>query len=84
MTRSPSSPGHLGAGAGLTTSYAILERIADRLVGSPFRVLTQGELPKRRLIEAFSSEESATLVATMGYWEGIDVPGPSLVARDAG
>jgi ATP-dependent DNA helicase DinG len=62
----------------LTTSYAMLERIADRLVGSPFRVLTQGELPKRRLIEAFSSEESATLVATMGYWEGIDVPGPSL------
>ena len=62
----------------LTTSYAMLERIADRLAGSPFRVLAQGELPKRRLIEAFSSEESATLVATMGYWEGIDVPGPSL------
>ncbi len=62
----------------LTTSYAMLERIAERLAGSPFRVLAQGELPKRRLIEAFSSEESATLVATMGYWEGIDVPGPSL------
>ena len=62
----------------LTTSYAMLERIAERLAGSPFRVLAQGELPKRRLITAFSSEESATLVATMGYWEGIDVPGPSL------
>jgi ATP-dependent DNA helicase DinG len=62
----------------LTTSHAMVARFADRLAGSPFRVLTQGELPKRRLIDAFSSEESATLVATMGYWEGIDVPGPSL------
>jgi ATP-dependent DNA helicase DinG len=62
----------------LTTSYAMLERIADRLAASPFRVLAQGELPKRRLLDAFSSEESATLVATMGFWEGIDVPGPSL------
>lgn len=62
----------------LTTSYAMLERIADRLAGSPFRVLAQGELPKGRLLAEFAAEESATLVATMGYWEGIDVPGPSL------
>lgn len=62
----------------LTTSYRMMERAAEALQGLPFGVLVQGELPKRRLIAEFSENETATLVATMGYWEGIDVPGPSL------
>jgi ATP-dependent DNA helicase DinG len=41
-------------------------------------ILSQNELPKRRLIEQFESDETSVLVATMGFWEGIDVPGRSL------
>jgi ATP-dependent DNA helicase DinG len=62
----------------LTTSYRMLDRVVPALGGSPFEVLVQGDMPKRRLIARFAEEETATLVATMGYWEGIDVPGPSL------
>lgn len=62
----------------LTTSYRMMERAAAALDDAPFEVLVQGALPKRQLIAAFSDRETATLVATMGYWEGIDVPGPSL------
>lgn len=62
----------------LTTSYRMMEVMAQGLEGVPFEVLVQGELPKRQVIARFSAAETSTLVATMGYWEGIDVPGPSL------
>ena len=62
----------------LTTSHAMVDQVGAAFGEVPFRVLTQGELPKRKLIEAFIEDETATLIATMGYWEGIDVPGPSL------
>lgn len=63
----------------LTTSYRNMERFADRLSGDrPYRVLVQGALPKRQLISEFQANETSCLVATMGYWEGIDVPGRSL------
>jgi ATP-dependent DNA helicase DinG len=56
----------------------MVEIVARALEGVPFDVLVQGEMPKRQLIAEFSNTETSTLVATMGYWEGIDVPGPSL------
>ncbi len=62
----------------LATSHSMVRRLADRLGSLPLRVLMQNELPKRKLIAAFAAEETSVLVATMGYWEGIDVPGPSL------
>jgi ATP-dependent DNA helicase DinG len=62
----------------LTTSFRMLEVIAAALDGVPFDILVQGTVPKRQLIAKFSANETATLVATMGYWEGIDVPGASL------
>jgi ATP-dependent DNA helicase DinG len=63
----------------LTTSYRMLEALSDRLKEKvPFTVLVQGELPKRRLIEQFEQDETSVLVATMGFWEGLDVPGRSL------
>jgi ATP-dependent DNA helicase DinG len=62
----------------LTTSFRMMSLIAEGLAGVPFIVLVQGELPKRQLISRFSASETSVLVATMGYWEGIDVPGPSL------
>ncbi|MGH9063606.1 MAG: ATP-dependent DNA helicase [Acidimicrobiales bacterium] len=44
----------------------------------PFRLLTQDELPKPALLAAFSATESVCLFATMGFWQGVDVPGPTL------
>ncbi len=41
-------------------------------------VLTQGDLPKGRLLEAFAAEETSCLFATLGFWQGVDVPGRSL------
>ncbi|MHB1784787.1 MAG: ATP-dependent DNA helicase [Acidimicrobiales bacterium] len=51
------------------------EAMAERL---GYTILTQGDLPKPALVEAFRQEESSCLFATMGFWQGIDVPGPSL------
>ena len=62
----------------LTTSYRMLEIAAATLQGGSFDVLVQGTMPKKQLIARFAATETSTLVATMGYWEGIDVPGPSL------
>ena len=41
-------------------------------------VLVQSELPKPKLVARFSAEEHSCLFATMGFWQGVDVPGPSL------
>jgi ATP-dependent DNA helicase DinG len=63
----------------LTTSYRMLELVAETLRGeTDLEILAQGDLPKRRLVERFEEEETSVLVATMGFWEGLDVPGRSL------
>lgn len=63
----------------LFTSFRVMDAAADALSGAlPYRVLRQGERPKPALVEAFSSDESSCLFATMGFWQGIDVPGPAL------
>jgi ATP-dependent DNA helicase DinG len=41
-------------------------------------VLLQGDAPKTRLLESFRDEGDAVLVATLGFWEGVDVPGTAL------
>jgi ATP-dependent DNA helicase DinG len=43
-----------------------------------YPVLSQDELPKPALLARFSEEESSCLFATMGFWQGVDVPGPAL------
>ncbi len=55
--------------------------LEDRL---PFRLLAQDDLPKPALVEAFRDEETSCLFATMGFWQGVDVPGRtcSLVVVD--
>lgn len=74
-----------GRTLGLFTSFRVLdaaaEALADRL---DVEVLTQRSLPKAKLIERFSQEEETCLFATMGFWQGVDVPGRalSLVAID--
>lgn len=63
----------------LTTSYRMLELAVEKLrEQTDLEVLAQGDLPKRRLVERFEQEETSVLVATMGFWEGLDVPGRAL------
>ena len=51
---------------------AAVEVLAERL---SFPILSQSDLPKPALVEAFRSDESACLFATLGFWQGVDVPG---------
>ena len=51
------------------------EALAERL---DVPVLTQSDLPKTALVEAFAADESACLFATLGFWQGVDVPGRTL------
>ncbi len=62
----------------MRAAYATL---ADRL---PYRLLAQDDLPKPALIDLFRSDHSSCLFATMGFWQGVDVPGAacSLVVID--
>ena len=50
----------------------------------PYTLLAQDDLPKPALIEQFRTDESSCLFATMGFWQGVDVPGDacSLVVID--
>lgn len=41
-------------------------------------LLMQGTAPKQALLSAFQSSHRAVLLATMGFWEGVDVPGNAL------
>lgn len=64
----------------LTTSLRSMRALARGLrARSPQRrVLLQGEAPKSALIADFRAAGDAVLVATMGFWEGVDVPGRAL------
>ena len=41
-------------------------------------LLVQGEAPKHLLLSKFRASGHAVLVATMSFWEGVDVPGHAL------
>jgi ATP-dependent DNA helicase DinG len=63
----------------LFTSWKAMQAAVEALrprLGTP--VLAQGEQPKPALLTAFTDEPAASLFATMSFWEGVDVPGPSL------
>jgi ATP-dependent DNA helicase DinG len=63
----------------LFTSHRAMEAAAGALREQlDVRVWLQGDLPKGRLLQAFAEDETSCLFATMGFWQGIDVPGPSL------
>jgi ATP-dependent DNA helicase DinG len=63
----------------LFTSWRAMRGAAEALAPAlPYRVLTQDELPKPALLTAFSTDETSCLFATMGFWQGVDVPGAAL------
>jgi ATP-dependent DNA helicase DinG len=63
----------------LFTSRRATEEAAAALAPDlPYRLLLQGELPKGRLLEEFAADETSCLFATLGFWQGVDVPGRAL------
>jgi ATP-dependent DNA helicase DinG len=63
----------------LFTSWRAMRAAAEALENRlPWRLLTQEDLPKPALIAAFADDETSCLFATMGFWHGVDVPGPAL------
>lgn len=64
----------------LTTSIQAAQTFARALrqSGVKYPIYAQGERPKDALIAAFRAAENAVLVATMSFWEGVDVPGRAL------
>lgn len=68
-----------GRTLGLFTSYGAMREAADDLRERlDFTVLMQGDHPKPILIEKFKAEPSAVLLATMSFWQGVDLPGDTL------
>jgi ATP-dependent DNA helicase DinG len=63
----------------LCTSTRAMQALYEGLKGrwKP-GVLVQGEAPKHVLLDRFREAEDAVLVATMSFWEGVDVPGRAL------
>ena len=63
----------------LFTSFRVLDEAAAALqLRLDVPILTQRDLPKGRLLELFAQDEATCLFATMGFWQGVDVPGASL------
>jgi ATP-dependent DNA helicase DinG len=63
----------------LFTSYRALQAAVEALrprLDVP--LLAQDDLPKPALVARFSAEPETCLFATMGFWQGVDVPGDTL------
>src|SRR5690606_10963332 len=68
-----------GRTLGLFTSFRVLDEAAAVLqTRLDVPILTQRDMPKARLLQEFADDEATCLFATMGFWQGVDVPGPSL------
>jgi ATP-dependent DNA helicase DinG len=69
----------------LFTSRRALDEAAEELVGTlDHEILVQDALPRPQLVQRFAAEEQSCLFATMGFWQGLDIPGRacSLVVID--
>ena len=63
----------------LFTSYRVMHQVAEVLAESIDNpLLVQGKMAKRKLLEQFVEQESAVLLATASFWEGVDVRGDKL------
>ncbi len=64
----------------LFTSWKAMDAAAEAVkprVKTP--ILTQRDLPKPALIRKFAADEATTLFATAGFFQGVDVPGNTLI-----
>ncbi len=66
----------------LFTSYSLLNGLYDScstpIASLGIRLLRQGTAPRATLLEDFTKDENSVLLGTDSFWEGVDVPGPSL------
>ncbi len=62
----------------LCTSTRAMKSLHARLPRTGHDLMIQGESPKHVLLERFRASGRAVLVATMSFWEGVDVPGWAL------
>lgn len=65
----------------LFTSHAALRRAGAHLrnsIGARWPLLVQGEGQRDHLLRRFREAGNAVLLGTDSFWEGVDVPGPSL------
>lgn len=63
----------------LFTSYRVMHQVAELLnqqIDNP--LLIQGQMGKRKLLEEFVEQDTAVLLATASFWEGVDVRGDKL------
>lgn len=66
----------------LTTREPRIGEIGKYLKGKlpkNVKILKQGDAPASQLIEEFASDETSVLIATMGMWHGLDIPGKSCI-----
>lgn len=64
----------------LFTSHAMLREIAKRLEDAVDNtLLVQGTTTKQALLDAYLADESAVLLGTGAFWEGVDVRGSDLI-----
>jgi len=64
----------------LFTSWKAMDAAAEAVrprVATP--ILTQRDFPKPALIRKFAADEATTLFATAGFFQGVDVPGSTLI-----
>ncbi|MEM7326087.1 MAG: ATP-dependent DNA helicase [Actinomycetota bacterium] len=63
----------------LFTSFGAMTEAAERLDDElDNTVLVQGEAPKGVLIDRFKADPATILLATLSFWQGIDLPGSTL------
>ena len=67
----------------LFTSYALMTRAADALVGRLARLeyplITQGKgISRSQMVENFKQDIHSVLFGTDSFWQGVDVPGSAL------
>lgn len=63
----------------LFTSYRVMHQVAELLADNiDNRLLVQGQMGKRKLLEEFVEHDDAVLLATASFWEGVDVRGDKL------
>lgn len=63
----------------LCTSYHMLDVMSRELQPKTgLNILKQGTAPRSELLDAFRKDGHAVLVATMSFWQGVDVPGKAL------
>ncbi len=68
-----------GRTLGLFTSSSAMNEAAEKLRETlDLPILVQGENSKAALVREFQSDPTTVLLATMSFWQGIDLPGDTL------